>query len=98
MTVVYLDQNKWIELARAAKYPAEHPELRALLTTVEERVGSGKLVVPLTATNIFETHKVNDASRRRDLAFVQAGLSRGRVFRGRYKRLDAEIAAFVGRV
>ncbi len=31
MRIVYLDQNKWIDLARAVKYPAENPEVRAIL-------------------------------------------------------------------
>ncbi len=29
--IVYLDQNKWIDLARAVKDPAEKPEVRATL-------------------------------------------------------------------
>lgn len=28
--IVYLDQNKWIDLARAVKYPDEKPEMRAV--------------------------------------------------------------------
>jgi hypothetical protein len=98
MAVVYLDQNKWIELARAAKYPADYPDVRALLTIIQERVDAGTLVLPLTATNIYETHKINDATRRHELALVQAELSKGRVFHGRYKRLEAEVAEFVSRV
>ena len=26
--ITHLDQNKWIDLARAVKYPADYPELR----------------------------------------------------------------------
>jgi hypothetical protein len=25
--IIYLDQNKWIDLARAVKYPADYPEV-----------------------------------------------------------------------
>lgn len=31
MRVVYLDQDKWIDLARAVKYPVENVETRAIL-------------------------------------------------------------------
>jgi hypothetical protein len=89
--IVYLDQNKWIELARAAKFPAEYPDLHALLEAITQEVSAGRLALPLTATNIYETHKINDPQRRHDLASVQAYLSRGLVFRGRHKRLEAEV-------
>lgn len=89
--IVYLDQNKWIDLARAVKHPASHPELHALVKAIDDEVRAGRMAVPLTATNIYETHKINDPQRRHDLAFVQSLLSRGIVFRGRHKRLEAEI-------
>jgi hypothetical protein len=92
--IVYLDQNKWIGLARAAKHPAEH-EGRALLTNIGVEVRAGRLVLPLTATNIYETYKINDVQRRHDLASLQAALSQGLVFRGRYRRLDVEIGDVV---
>ena len=41
--IVYLDQNKWIDLARAAKYPAEHPDLHRLLEVVAREVRDGRL-------------------------------------------------------
>lgn len=91
MRVIYLDQNKWIDLARAVKYPAKHPKLRAVLETLVEEVKAGRVTVPLTSTNIYETHKINNLQRRSDLAFVQSILSKGLVFRGRHKRLEIEV-------
>jgi hypothetical protein len=93
--IVYLDQNKWIELARAAKHPSDYTDLQPVLKTVIDEVGAGRLALPLTSTNIYETHKINDAQRRYELASLQATLSQGRVFRGRYKRLEAEIGNVV---
>lgn len=52
-------------------------------------------MLPLTASNIYETHKIADPDRRHDLAYVQSVLSRGFVFRGRHKRLEVEIARLV---
>jgi hypothetical protein len=95
LLIAYLDQNKWIELARAAKHPEQHPDARALLETLCETVAAGRLVLPLTASNIYETHKIADLGRRHDLAYVQSVLSRGFVFRGRHRRLEVEIARLV---
>jgi Aldehyde dehydrogenase family len=91
--IVYLDQNKWIDLSRAVKHPADYPELRTVLEALVEEATAGRIVVPLTQTNIYETHKINDPERRHDLAYVQATLSQGRVFRGRHKRLETEVTA-----
>ena len=92
--ILYLDQNHWITLTQAWKQPEHHPEaysiLEALVGTVEQR----KIVVPLTATNIYETYKINDRSRRNDLATVQATLSGARVFVGRHARLVQELRNF----
>ncbi len=95
MRIVYLDQNKWIELARAAKYPTQYPDVFALLNGLFDEVAEKQLVLPLTFSNIYETQKVNDPRQRHELALIQSALSQGVVFRGRYKRLQAEIGDFV---
>ncbi|UVK35830.1 hypothetical protein LHFGNBLO_006047 (plasmid) [Mesorhizobium sp. AR10] len=95
MRIVYLDQNKWIDLARAFKKPDDHTEFHKLLQSVRTEVVAGRLVLPLTSTNLYETYKVADTERRRDLAFVQAVLSKGLVFRGRQKRLEVEVGRVV---
>jgi hypothetical protein len=89
--IVYLDQNKWIELARAVKHPDDFPPQHALLVAITREAEAGRLLLPLTAANIYETHKINDPQRRHELAFLQASFSRGLVFRGRHKRLEAEL-------
>jgi hypothetical protein len=89
--IIYLDQNKWIDLSRAVKDPAGYPELRTVLEVLVEEAKARRIVMPLTQTNIYETHKINDPQRRHDLAYVQATLSQGRVFRGRHKRLKTEV-------
>lgn len=89
--IIYLDQNKWIDLARAVKYPDEKPEMRAILELLIEELKTGRVVIPLTATNIFETHKINIQERRLALSHIQATISAGLVFRGRYKRLEIEL-------
>ncbi|HEV2160446.1 hypothetical protein [Bradyrhizobium sp.] len=95
MSIVYLDQNKWIELARAAKYPAQHPIASEILTRLFDGVAAGTITVPLTFANMYETQKINDSRQRHELAFLQASLSKGLVFRGRFKRLEIELSDFV---
>jgi hypothetical protein len=90
--IVYLDQNKWVELARAAKYPTKFSEVHSLLTAVIDAVCEGRLALPLTSTILYETHKINNPERREIIARLQAALSGGLVFRGRHKRLQAEIS------
>ena len=89
--ILYLDQNKWVELAQGQKSATEFPAQREVLSFLVEEANAGRLVVPLTATNLYETQKINIQERREHLAWVQSTLSQGLVFRGRYKRLEVEI-------
>jgi hypothetical protein len=91
MLIIYLDQNKWVDVARAVKYPNKYPEHRAVLETLVKEAESGRIIVPLTQTNIYETHKINSTERRFDLADTQARLSQGKVFCGRRRRLEIEV-------
>ena len=91
MQIVYLDQNKWIDLARAVHQPTEYPAQRKVLEAIVQKANAKQLALPLTTTNVYETHKINDPQRRQDLAYVQATLSQGLVFRGRHKRLEVEV-------
>lgn len=49
-----------------------------------------RALLPLTATNDYETHKVNNPERRFDLAYCMTTLGGAYVFRG-HKRLEVEI-------
>ena len=89
--ILYLDQNKWIELAQGQKSATDFPVQREVLAILVEESNAGRLIVPLTATNLYETHKINIRERRDHLAWFQSTLSQGMVFRGRYKRLEVEI-------
>jgi len=93
--IVYLDQNQWVKLARARKYPSEYSEFQKLLSAIERAVLDGALCLPLTAANVYETCKINRPERRKDLALVQSELSQGIVFVGRHERLASEISSVV---
>ncbi len=91
MKILFLDQNKWIELARGVKSPDEFPKQYAVVEALVSEAKAGNIIVPLTTSNLYETQKIARGERRDQLAWVQSTLSQGRVFRGRHKRLEVEI-------
>ena len=93
--VLYLDQNKWIELAQCVADPQAHSENYVILEFLVEEVREKRLVVPLTFTNIYETHKIKNSARRSHLGWVQATLSQGYVFRSRSALVQAQIADYL---
>jgi hypothetical protein len=97
MAIIYLDQNKWIELAGAVMGEPDGP-MAALAKGLAGAVASGRILVPLTSANIYETHKINDPERRVRIASLQVALSKGRVFRTRRDRLRIEVASFLREV
>lgn len=95
--LLYLDQNAWIALAQgswdAAAYPIEH----AALTRVVRALQAGRIVVPLSFTNIYETSKINDPVRRMHLARVLVTLSGGKVIRSRRKIFEETLIQHIAR-
>jgi hypothetical protein len=89
--ILYLDQNKWIELAHAVKSPDDYPAQYEILAALVADSNAGRLLVPLTDSNLYETQKIDIPERRNHLAWVQSTLSQGKVFRGRRKRLEIEV-------
>ncbi|MFJ5807069.1 hypothetical protein [Streptomyces sp. NPDC093093] len=72
--IVYLDQNKWIELLKAEKSGADSTSLAAA-TALREAVQSGSVVVPLAASHYIETWHRSDWASRHALAQVMRDLS-----------------------
>lgn len=93
MMVVYLDQNKWVDVARVVQDPGAYPDLHRMLTRLAPAIERGDIVFPLSMSTLYETYKIGDPERRHRLAHVQISFSKGRVFRGRWARLNVEAAA-----
>lgn len=89
--ILYLDQNMWIAVAQGVKEPDRYSEAYAVVELLVALGKAGKLTIPVSFTNIYETHKINDPSRREHLAWVQASVSQGRVFRGRTALLREQL-------
>ena len=65
---IYLDQNKWIDLARARTGHALGKTYIAAYEAAKATVEAGRASFPLSSAHYFETHKPADAQRRVDLA------------------------------
>lgn len=76
-SVVYLDQNKWIQLAQSIHEPARVPghELEASRRLVD-LARNGEVILPLSSGHWVETSSVY-GKRRTRLAATMVGLSRG---------------------
>jgi hypothetical protein len=77
MTIAYLDQNKWIDLARA--YHGKHPDptYTSALEAIREGIQQQTLVLPLSAIHYLELFRIKDSARRARLGKVMWELSRG---------------------
>lgn len=76
MLRIYLDQNKWVDLARAATgNPLGEPFIDAL-TMCRAGVGSGAVSFPLDMYRYWETGKRRNGRSRNDVADVMRELSR----------------------
>lgn len=75
--IVYLDQNKWIDLAKARVGRADGQKYQVVLEKIIEVVGQGKAIFPLSWIHFVETRKRRDLKKRKDLAEVMAEISQG---------------------
>jgi hypothetical protein len=75
--VVYLDQNKWIDVARAFHGKASDAALKAAFEDVQRISQQGAAVFPLSWVHYLETAKSTNHERRKRLGTVMWELSRG---------------------
>ncbi|MFD8094189.1 hypothetical protein [Streptomyces malaysiensis] len=72
--IVYLDQNKWVDLLKAEKSGTESPSLTAG-AVLRRAVNSGTVVVPLAAGHYLETWHRSNWESRHALARIMRDLS-----------------------
>ncbi len=73
--LLYLDQNKWIDLSRAHYGRPDGETFRDALTAIRRALEAGKLIVPFSAVNIVELEADRRADRRERLARFMVDLS-----------------------
>jgi hypothetical protein len=77
MNILFLDQNKWIDIARVDNGTSRLSEDKKLFRLLVDAIETGQVITPLTETLIIETSKKNDLTQRRNLARTQSRLSKG---------------------
>lgn len=75
MLTVYLDQMKWIDLARAESGHALGAGIVDPLRVLKRAVADGRVRFPLSAAHYFETGKQRNPRRRKELAATMASLA-----------------------
>src|SRR5437016_102477 len=76
--VIYLDQNHWIELSRAAHGRASRPNTPVVLDALRKAQVAGRACFPLSLAHYIETHKQQKRDSRSRLASLMLALSSGR--------------------
>jgi hypothetical protein len=75
MKILFIDQNKWIELAKLQVGSDVSSVAHTAYEKLVHDVGTDQVLAPLTVGNILETSKRNDPVSRADVVNVQACLS-----------------------
>lgn len=81
MTIIYLDQNKWIECARVWHGRERDADIQAMLNLLIQGVDGRSLLLPLSQVHFIETARARP-NRRRRLAEIMWPLSRGTTMAG----------------
>jgi len=78
MTIeIYLDQNKWIDLARSKKDRDKYSSIHNIYLLLHEAVINSDVIVPLSSAHVIELYKVHDPDHRKRIADVMVDLSQG---------------------
>lgn len=88
---VYLDQNKWVDLARAASGHRAGAPFVAALDVCRAAVEAGNALFPVDMHRYWETGKRADDRSRGDVVGVMTELSRGHTMALPFDLLDQEI-------
>ncbi len=75
--LVYLDQNKWIELARAYYGKDKSQESQKVLSIIKRALAEEKIILPLSSNHYMETARISNAGRKARLGKVMWRFSRG---------------------
>ncbi|MFA6310397.1 MAG: hypothetical protein WCV99_10535 [Sterolibacterium sp.] len=74
--IVYLDQNKWIELARIVHGKDKSQRAKGILHALNAAIQSG-CIIPLSAMHYMETARISNVARRARLGSVMWKYSKG---------------------
>ncbi|MGD2087345.1 MAG: hypothetical protein PVH61_14265 [Candidatus Aminicenantes bacterium] len=73
---IYLDQNKWIDLANSILNPNKYPKYVKVADLVKKKVNSGEWVIPISMIHFLETKSRRNNESRKKLSGVMADISK----------------------
>lgn len=91
MKIVYLDQNKWIDLARSFHGRDADPDLAESLAYLLSARQSNSAAFPLSAVHYMELYRIRSIPRRHRLGQLMWRLSEGATFASNRRILDHEL-------
>ncbi|MFC2145480.1 hypothetical protein ACFLQQ_04030 [Actinomycetota bacterium] len=79
MKIVYLDQNKWIELARSyyGKTSGSGTDIKNILKFIQDSLEKQTIILPLSTIHYMETARISDPNRRESLGSFMYEFSGG---------------------
>ena len=75
--IIYLDQNKWIELARVVHGKDIAAESINLLKEIKSTASAGLCTIPLSGIHYMETARISNPGRKERLGQVMWSISKG---------------------
>jgi len=75
--IIYLDQNKWIDLAKAIINPRKNPKYVKAANLVVKKIENSEWILPLSSMHVFETSSRAEKESRKRLVNVMAKISNG---------------------
>jgi hypothetical protein len=78
---IYLDQNKWIDLARAILRPSEYPTYVDVANKITSKTASGEWILPISMIHFIETCLRKDVESRKKLAKVISDIAKNHSIR-----------------
>jgi len=91
MLRVYLDQNKWIDLARAVSGHPHGEKFKTVAMMVAAAVSRSEASFPLSAGHMFETWKQKNGKRRREVATTMLTISKNHAIAPYWELVPGEI-------
>jgi hypothetical protein len=73
--IVYLDQNKWIDISRAFYGRTDGEPFVPVLSKLQDKTKSGEVILPLSIMHIIETARGGNVERKKRLTDFMLGLS-----------------------
>ena len=93
---VYLDTNKWIELARTLKGKNSDTSSKKTCSKLFELSDTGKILIPFSSFNFYEIVKRNNPQQRDEMIDFMVDVSKGWFFKpvSRYFKYEVKNACY----